>query len=435
MFTNRIAVTILVVILLGSGCTSLFDNDSPPDGSEIKHTKMSKPPLGWNSYDCIFMDINDSVTRANMRVFKERYLPAGYKYFVIDDGWQVKPTATPEICIDSFGRCVPDPKKFPDGLIPLITLAHSEGISFGVWIICGAPIGAAQENFHIKGSNLLFKDEIDTNSCVESWHKSFHFKKNSSAIQLYYNSVFELLAQWGVDFVKYDYITQSPDDIAAVRNAINKCGRDIVLSLSARGDLEFANSYDAADMARIVDDVWDDQFSINRSFDAWKKWFPYSKMEFWLDLDMIPFGTISWPGRPDSLSTAQKQTIMTQRAMAASPLMFGGLLTDLHETDYLLTTNKRMLECDQNGVCGQLLFESDSIEIWKTEKSNSKSGWIGIFNRKNFKVAILKKLLDFKLETNCSYKFYDIWGDSELSDEFSSTIDENGVLFLFYTKN
>lgn len=41
--------------------------------------------------------------------------------------------------IDSFGRLLPDPKLFPDGLQPVIDLAHSKGIKFGVWLIRGAP--------------------------------------------------------------------------------------------------------------------------------------------------------------------------------------------------------------------------------------------------------------------------------------------------------
>src|SRR5690606_21272895 len=57
--------------------------------------------------------------------------------------------------------------------------------------------------------------------------------------QLYYDSLLELYASWGVDFIKVDDIADSKlyksahhKEIAAIRKAIDKTGREIVLSLS-----------------------------------------------------------------------------------------------------------------------------------------------------------------------------------------------------------
>jgi alpha-galactosidase len=52
--------------------------------------------------------------------------------------------------------------------------------------------------------------------------------------QDYYNSVFELFAAWRVDFVKVDDIARPyhKPEIEAIRRAIDRSGRPIVLSLS-----------------------------------------------------------------------------------------------------------------------------------------------------------------------------------------------------------
>ena len=58
--------------------------------------------------------------------------------------------------------------------------------------------------------------------------------------QEYYNSVFDLIASWGVDYVKVDDISRPYFDhqteIEAVRQAIDRTGRPIVLSTLSRRD-------------------------------------------------------------------------------------------------------------------------------------------------------------------------------------------------------
>lgn len=67
--------------------------------------------------------------------------------------------------------------------------------------------------------------------------------KNCEGAQDYYNSIFELYASWGVDFIKCDDIAVTEFrqwdtpysayyEIEMIRKAIDNCGRDMVLSLS-----------------------------------------------------------------------------------------------------------------------------------------------------------------------------------------------------------
>lgn len=87
--------------------------------------------------------------------------------------------------------------------------------------------------------------------------------------QEYYDSIVALYAQWGVDFIKCDDICNTnlyvehpysaAHEIEMLQHAIEKCGRDIVLSLSPGPALiEKAWHYETyANMWRITDDFWD----------------------------------------------------------------------------------------------------------------------------------------------------------------------------------
>ena len=54
--------------------------------------------------------------------------------------------------------------------------------------------------------------------------------------QEYYDSVFELFAAWGLDFVKVDDLSRPYHQAEAIRKAIDRTGRQIVFSTVARGD-------------------------------------------------------------------------------------------------------------------------------------------------------------------------------------------------------
>lgn len=91
--------------------------------------------------------------------------------------------------------------------------------------------------------------------------------RNCEASQQYYNTIFQLYASWGVDFVKCDDICvtefrkwdnpYSADyEIEMIRNAINNCGREMVLSLSP-GPAQVENAAHLkqnADMWRMTGD-------------------------------------------------------------------------------------------------------------------------------------------------------------------------------------
>jgi hypothetical protein len=278
--------------------------------------------------------------------------------------------------------------------------------------------------------------------------------------QAYYNGVIRHLAEMEVDFVKYDDIVPYPEDVEAVARAIDKVDRPIVLSLSPGrlADPEQITIYRMANMLRITSDIWDDQADIDKSFDAWATWQGTEQPGFWPDLDMIPFGQLqlmapqaeeiektedevrlSGRGRNRwcQLSKPQMETFITQRALAASPLMMGGDLLTLDETSHALITNREMLACNQNGVMGKRIVEEDTLEIWQTpEKDAEDHGWVGIFNRSGDESEIEVTNTTLGLIEGKTYACRDVWGGTRFNlgsgDARTMTLEPNGVLFVRY---
>ena len=321
----------------------------------------------------------------------------------------------------------------------------------------GIPREAVKMNTKIKGTAYFARDIADTTD-ICSWSTLMYgIDMDKPGAQEYYNSVLELLAGWGVDFIKYDDIVHKPREINAVVDALEKTGRKINLSISPGDDIDpqFYETYQRADMIRISRDIWDLQEDIDISFERWEQILPYAGKGFWLDMDMIPFGhiRINYPvthnklssgrgyERMDNFSFAQKKTFITQRAMAASPLFMGGALTTSPKIVFEIITDENMLACNQNGVTGELVKRiktyAEFVDIWKTpHKTNKNEGWIGIFNRNSYLEIIKLEKQEIGLENAISYQLYDIWGKKiiEDNDSFIFEIQGNDVIFIRYKK-
>lgn len=418
--------------------------------------KSVSPYLGWNSFDCYGNDITHELTMSNLEAFIERLKPAGYEYFVIDAGWYAEPGKGNRL--DEYGRLLPSEHFFPDGFSAIIDYAHRHGVKFGLHMMRGIPREAVQKNLKIKGTGVSARDIADTSDFCAWSSLMYGVDMTRPHAQAYYDSVMELMAEWGVDFIKYDDISHKPDEIKAVAKAIGKSGREIILSISpdaGQMDMteEVLDAYRMADMVRITRDLWDLQEDIDITFDKWEKMQRYSSLGFWLDLDMLPLGHIRtlYPTtseevgltrgyeRQDNFSSAQKRTFITQRALAASPIFMGGALTSSPQYVFELITDTDMLECNQNGICAELIKRiSDygaKFDIWAAEDRDTEdAGWIGIFNRGEYLNKIKVSMEDLGLSPDKGYILYDIWNKRPLpdADEHIFTIDANDVLFIRY---
>lgn len=454
----QISLMMLVALVL------LFLNESA--NAQVKKQTPS-PLLGWNSYNCYGTHINEKLTSENLDAFIQKLKPYGYEYFVLDAGWyrhydlkpgEVWPTDGDQVYlnIDEYGRYIPSEVYFPNGFHEITARAKAHGIAFGIHLMRGIPREAVKKNLPIKGTSYFARDIADINDTCNWSSLNYGVDMDKPGAQEYYNSVIELVASWGVGFIKYDDIVHKPREINAVANALEKYAPDIVLSISPGREIdpEYFETYQRADMIRISRDIWDLKEDLEITFDRWEEISPYADKGFWLDMDMIPFGhiRINYPltlnklnsgrgyERMDNFSYSQKKTFITQRAMAASPLFMGGALTSSPATVFELITDADMLACNQNGVTGKLETRisdySTKVDVWKTpHKSKANEGWLGVFNRNQYMELLRLDKEALGLDKTVSYRLYNIWGREiiEDADEFLFSIPADDVIFIHYS--
>ena len=138
---------------------------------------------------------------------------------------------------------------------------------------------------------------------------NYTIQASKEGAQAYYNSIFELYASWGVDFVKVDNLSRPyySDEIEMIRNAIDKTGRPIVLSMSP-GETpveKYEHARTHANMWRTVDDFWDNWSQLNYQFSVCAKWAPYISPGTWPDADMSFTSAITFDF--EVFSAAQKR--------------------------------------------------------------------------------------------------------------------------------
>lgn len=175
-------------------------------------------------------------------------------------------------------------------------------------------------------------------------------------------------------------------EIELIRNAIDHCGRPIVLSTSpGETPIDAAEHVqNHANMWRMVDDVWDTWPHIAHLFDVCEKWYPYIGNGTWPDCDMIPMGRISIRGergkdRMTRLTKDEQYTLMTLWTIFRSPLMFGGDLPSNDEFTLDMLTNSEVLDVLNLSTNNRVLKSECDRKIWIAEDTQSDDIFVALF--------------------------------------------------------
>ncbi|MBI2983850.1 MAG: alpha-galactosidase, partial [Chloroflexi bacterium] len=89
------------------------------------------PPMGWNSWNRFQTKIDERLIRETAEAMIETGMrDAGYRYVVIDDGWEA-----PER--DGDGDLGSDPERFGSGIADLARRVHGLGMRFGIYTDAG----------------------------------------------------------------------------------------------------------------------------------------------------------------------------------------------------------------------------------------------------------------------------------------------------------
>jgi alpha-galactosidase len=291
--------------------------------------------------------------------------------------------------MDQWGRLLPATNKFPSaadghGFKPLADCVHGLGLKFGLHLMRGIPRQAVAAKTPIKGTRYTAADIADTNNTCK-WNSDMYgvdmFKPGA---QEYYNSVFELFASWGLDFVKVDDLSRPyhQAEIEAIRKAINKTGREIVFSTSPGATPLSAgkNVSTNANMWRISDDFWDKWSLLREQFDRLRDWTPYRGPGHFPDADMLPIGVLQMGKTKTHFTPDEQFTLLTLWSIARSPLILGADLTRLDDFTLALITNDEVIAVDQASTNNRELFQRDGFYGWSADVSGSADKYLALFN-------------------------------------------------------
>ena len=340
--------------------------------------------MGWNSWDCYGAAVTEDIVRQNAEFMAKNLKQYGWEYVVVDIQWSA-PNAKSheydpftELCMDEYSRLIPAENRFPSsaggkGFAPLAEYVHSLGLKFGIHIMRGIPRQAVHRNTKIKGTDKTAR-EIAKTASICAWNTDMYgVDPDKEGARAYYDSIFELYASWGVDFIKCDDIARElpheEAELVMLSESLRSCGRDMVLSLSPGAALlEKAELYkQVSDMWRITDDFWDKWELLYAMFERAEKWCTHSGAGHWPDADMLPIGPIlqDYDAANRTKFTENEQiTMLTLWSIFRSPLMIGGEMTGFDEFTMSLLTNEEILKMHKNA--------RHSHQVWRREINGSE---------------------------------------------------------------
>ncbi|MBQ2183494.1 MAG: glycoside hydrolase family 27 protein, partial [Lachnospiraceae bacterium] len=328
-----------------------------------------------------------------------------------------------DLCMDEYGRLIPAPNRFPSaadgkGFGPLAEYVHSLGLKFGIHIMRGIPRQAVHGNLPILGSDNTARFAARFNSICQ-WNPDMYGVIDNDAGKAYYDSLFKLYAEWGVDFIKCDDICRElpheEAELIMLSDALKNCGRDMVLSLSpGPALLEKAELYkQTSNMWRITDDFWDDWKLLYAMFERADKWSIYTQDGHYPDADMLPIGPIKQDydiNNKTAFSEDEQITMMTLWCIMRSPLMIGGEMTGFDDFTMNLITNEDILRMHRNSrEARQIIRTADDNEfiVWKARDSEGGS-YLAFFNAGDEKALMTLTFDELKLSST-NIKAYDLW--------------------------
>ncbi|MEU8161766.1 alpha-galactosidase [Micromonospora parva] len=427
----RRVAALLVVLLVAAGVVAA---DPPERAVAWDNGVADTPPMGWNSYDSFNWSVTEADVRANADYMATNLRQFGWEYVVIDWAWYYPgrhnnspnqdANLQPRLRMDANGRLLPDTTRFPsaagdNGFKPLADYVHQKGLKFGVHLMRGIPRQAVADNVPVLGTTCR-ANQVN-NSTTAAWlNLMWGLNMANQCAQTYLDSMFQLLASWGVDYVKVDDIaapTYRQSEVEGYRLAIQRSGRPMVLSLSpgptslASGAHVQANAH----MWRIVNDLWDNWSSVDALFDQLRNWTPYRATGAWPDADMIPIGRLSKYGpvgspRYSNLTSDEQRTLMSLWAINRAPLMWGGNLVENRAAELALMTNAAVIGVNQNSTNNRQLY-GGSQQVWAADVPGSNHRYVALFNRNSSAAQVSVNLADLGIG---SAAVTDLWSGAAL---------------------
>ncbi len=367
------------------------------------------PPMGWNSWNTFGTNIDEKLIKETIEaMIKNGMKDAGYKYIVLDDGWEAKQR-------DKNGKIIPDPKRFPKGMKALGDYIHSKGFKFGI------------------------HNDAGTRTCADYPGGRGHEFEDARTY-----------ASWGVDYIKYDWCNtgtaNAEETFKTMGAALKATGRPIVFSICEWGSNKpWEWGKDIGHLWRTTGDIidcYDCQavYSLGwkHILDAQVGLEKYAGPGHWNDPDMMEVGN-------KGLTLAESRAHFTLWCILAAPLMAGNDVRNMSDDIRDILTNKEVIAINQDplGKQGYQMMDHPGKEIWVKELS--KGTWAVCFHNTDevpLKMKITWDHLWILKGKHSKYKVRDIWNKEDIgtidiqkqdNEDFIREIAPHDVLLLKFT--
>lgn len=344
------------------------------------------PPMGWSSWNCYGTGITQERAMATAQaLLKTGLADYGYSYINIDSGWQG--------IRDGKENALQPNSAFPD-MKALGDYLHENGLKFGIysspWMgTYTGHLGSSSDDpegksWWVEEGSVTPYYQVDQTKITRD--SLFRFGEYSFARQ-----DARQWAEWGVDFLKYDWNAIDAWWLKDMRSALLATGRDIILSLSchtgyALGPVLQENSELWRTAGGDLKDSWD---KIVAAGIKQERWAGYTRPGSWPDADMLVLGKIGW-GRDmrrefelhwTHLTADEQYTHMSLWALLSSPLIIGCDLTEIDDFTLSLLTNNEVIDVNQDPLAFQAAkFSGDEDHAVYIKPLEDGSVAIGLFN-------------------------------------------------------
>jgi alpha-galactosidase len=401
------------------------------------------PPMGWNSWNCFAHAVSEEKVKAAAdAMVKSGLINHGWTYINVDDFWQnhrdsQDPTLQGKFR-DARGFIVPN-SRFPD-MKGMAGYIHSLGLKAGLYSSPGP---------------------WTCGGCAAS------FDHEMQDAQTY--------ANWGFDYLKYDWCSYKPEMEIERGNSTNypvaaqswggampantaqakyvapyalmgQClraqKRDIVFSLCQYGMgsvWEWGGSV-RGNCWRTTGDITDTWRSMSNIGFRQDKAAPFAKPGNWNDPDMLIVGQVGWGNvHPTRLSPDEQYTHISLWCLLSAPLLIGCDMEKLNDFTLSLLSNDEVLALDQDalGKSATCVETNGNVRIYEKELEDGGRA-VGFFNL-GVKPAELP-FNDFApLQLAGKLHVRDLWRQKDVAtvdtakDSLPLTIPAHGVVLYKFT--
>lgn len=379
------------------------------------------PPLGWNSWNCFAEEVSqENVLASAQAMVASGLADYGWEYINIDGCWQGDGRGGPH------GAILPHPERFPD-LGGLCRDIHALGLKVGIystpWVAdYGGNIGGSAH----KPDGSDWRRKIDGGDWASQWPKLIRDHYHGPYKFDYHDAT--QWAEWGIDYLKYDWSPIDLDSIFRMWRALDSSGRDVVFSLSNNCPRSIAADVgvyaNAWRTTGDLHDVWQTDGrpgtgDVQGLLNVWQQhhfWQPYTRPGHYADPDMFVLGDVRWgPEGKTRLSRDEQRTHVSLWALFAAPLLIGTALDTLDDFTFSLLTNADVLAVNQDplGLQGKAVIHQPECEVI-VKRLEGGDVAVGFFNKSEENMTVEATWRDLEIEG--AWQGRDLWSGEALSD-------------------